>query len=45
MTMSRSVVLMCLSQLDTDEIELTMTHTALGNDLIGELPNCFCGAL
>jgi hypothetical protein len=45
MTMPGAIVSMCLAQLDTDEVQLTMTHTSFGNDLLGELPNCFRGAL
>jgi len=42
--MPGAIVLMCLSQIDADQIELTMTHTTFGHDLLGELPHGFRGA-
>jgi len=43
--MPGAVVLVCLAQIDADQIELTMTHTTFGDDLLGELPHGFRRAL
>ena len=45
MTMPGTIVFMRLPQLDSDEIQLTMTHAPFGDDLLGELPNFLRGTL
>src|ERR1039458_8480053 len=45
MTMPDTIVFMRLPQLDSDEIQLTMTHAPFGDDLLGELPNFLRGTL
>lgn len=42
--MPGAIVLVRLAQVDADEIEPAMTHTAFGDDLLGELPHSFCRA-
>lgn len=43
--MLAAIMCMRLSHIDTDEIQLPMTHAFFGNDLLSKLPNCFCRPL
>src|ERR1700691_5403056 len=43
--MPGAMVLVCLAQIDADQIELAMTHAPFGHDLLGELPHGLRGTL